>query len=207
MIAKQFGNRMLLSSAMGLLACLAFVPAGRGQAPAVPAYNQPTLPGKGVAGPVTTEQHSFADQAFVRSVMERDVADVQLGQLAKQKSQSDDVKQLGQTMADDRTVLNDRFKAIAKALDVSEPKGPSKKDKQLMAKLEGLSGSQFDEEYLKAVMKIHRQDVKDFQVESEAAEDPNLKQTAQQEESLISQHLEAIERIAQAHNVAIDAKK
>ena len=204
MIAKRCGNRSLIYSAMGLLACLAFVPFGRSQAPMGP---QPTLPGKGVAGPVTTVQHSFADQAFVKSVMERDVADVQLGQLAKQKSQSDDVKQLGQTMADDRTLLNDRFKAIAKTLDVSEPKGPSKKDKQLMAKLEALSGSQFDEEYLKAVVKIHRQDVKDFQVESQAAEDPNLKQTAQQEESVISQHLEAIEQIAKAHNVAIDTTK
>lgn len=204
MIAKRFGNRILLCSAIGLLACLVFVPAGRSQAPMGP---QPTLPGMGVAGPVTTVQHSFADQAFVRSMMERDVVDVQLGQLAKQKSQSDDVKQIGQTMADDRTLMNDRFKAIAKTLDVSEPKGPSKKDKQLMAKLEGLSGSQFDEEYLKAVVKIQRQDVKDFQVESQAAEDPNLKQTAQQEEGVISQHLQAIEQIAQAHNVAIDAKK
>jgi putative membrane protein len=207
MIAKRFGNRILLYSAMGLLACLVFVPAVRGQAPAVPAYSQPTLPGKGVAGPVTTVPHSFADQAFVKSMMERDVADVQLGELAKQKSQSDDVKQLGQRIADDRTVLNDRFKAIAKTMDVSEPKGPSKKDKQLMAKLAGLSGSQFDEEYLKAVVKIHRQDVKDFQVESEAAEDPNLKQTAQQEASVISQHLQAIEQIAQAHNVAIGTTK
>lgn len=203
MIAKRIGNWSLIYSAMGLLACLVFLPAGRGQAPMGP---QPTLPGMGVAGPVTTVEHSFADQAFVRSMMERDVTDVQLGQLAKQKSQSDDVKQLGQTMAEDRTLLNDRFKAIAKTLDVSEPKGPSKKDKQMMAKLEGLSGSQFDEEYLKAVAKIHRQDVKDFKVESQAADDPNLKQTAQQEESVISQHLETIEQVAQAHKVAIDAK-
>jgi putative membrane protein len=204
MIAKRIGNWSLLYSAMGLLACLASVPVGRSQTSMGP---QPTLPGKGVAGPVTTDQHSFADQAFVRSMMERDAADVQLGELAKQKSESDDIKQLGQTMADDRTLLNDRFKAIAKTLDVSEPKGPSKKDKQLAAKLEGLSGSQFDEEYLKAVVKIHRQDVKDLQVESQSAEDPNLKQTAEQEASVLSQHLHAIEQIAQAHKVAIDTTK
>ena len=56
-------------------------------------------------------------------------------------------------------------------------------------------------------MKNHRQDVKDFQVEAQTAEDPNLLRAAQQDANVISVHLQAIEQIAHAHNVAIDAKK
>ena len=124
-------------------------------------------------------QHSFADQAFTKSVLERDAGDLQLCQLAAQKSQSDDVKQLGLNIIENRTSLNLQFKVIARTLSVAEPKGPSKKDKQLIARLEGLSGPQFDEEFLKALAKIHRQDVKDFQVEAATAQEPSVLQVAQ----------------------------
>lgn len=203
MIAKRIRNRILLFSAMALLASLTAL----GQKGSGSSGGSTGLPTLGSTDPDAKIAHSFADQAFVKSVMERDAAEVQLGQLAQQKSQSDDVKQLGQKTAEDRTLLDGRFKVIAKSLEVSEPKGPSKKDKQLIARLEGLSGSQFDEEYIRAVVKAHRQDVKDFQIEAQSAQDPNVLQAAQQSANIISQRLQTIEQVAQAHNVAIDAKK
>jgi len=139
--------------------------------------------------------------------MESDAAEVQLGQLAQQKSQSEDVKQFGQKMVENRTRLNDQLKPIADKLDIREPKEPSKKERQLIAKMETLSGPQFDEEYIKAVVKDQRQDVKEFKSASESAQDPNLQQAAKQDTSVIAQHLQAIEQIAQTHNVAVDDKK
>jgi len=150
---------------------------------------------------------SPTDQAFVQTVMESDAAEVQLGQLAQQKSQSEDVKQFGQKMVENRTRLNDQLKPIADKLDIREPKEPSKKERQLIAKMETLSGPQFDEEYIKAVVKDQRQDVKEFKSASESAQDPNLQQAAKQDTSVIAQHLQAIEQIAQTHNVAVDDKK
>jgi putative membrane protein len=202
MIAKQARNRVLLYMSIALLASQAA--AGAGQ---TPMYTQPTLPGKGVAGPDHNPQHAFADQAFVKSVLERDIAEEQLGQLAQQKSQSPDIQQLGAKMVENRTTLDNQFKIVATALDVSLPKGPTKKDNQLIARLSELSGAQFDEEYIKVVAKSNRQDVKDFQAESQIAEDPTLLYAAQQDAPVISKHLQAIEDVARAHNVAIDAKK
>jgi putative membrane protein len=150
---------------------------------------------------------SPSDQAFVSSILQRDVAQVQLGQLAQQKSQSEDVKQFGQKMALNRSRLNEQLKPIAQKLDVSEPKGPSKKDKQLIAKLEALSGPQFDEEYIKAVVKDNEKDVKDFQSEAQSAQDPNLQQAAKQDATVLAEHQQVAEQLAQSHNVALDAKK
>jgi putative membrane protein len=147
------------------------------------------------------------DQEFVRKALEGGAAEVQLGQLAEQKSQSPDVKQFGQKMVQDHTQLGDQvMKPVAKQLGVKEPKELSKKDKQLVASLEGLSGPQFDQEYIKAMVKDHKQDLKDFTNEAQMAQDPNVKKAAQEGTAVISQHLQMIEQIAQSHNVTADGK-
>lgn len=151
---------------------------------------------------------SMNDRDFVKKALEGGDAEVQLGQLAQQKSQSDDVKQFAQKMVQDHTQMGDQLmKPLAKQLGADQPKGLSKKDKQLMAKLESLSGPQFDDEYIKAMMKDHRQDLKDFKSEAQMTQNPNVKQAVQQGETVISQHLQMIEQIAQSHNITASTSK
>lgn len=168
---------------------------------------QPQATQGGLNGIATANAASPGDQMFVDSIFKSDAAEVQLGQLAMQKSQSDDVKQFGQKMVLNRTKLDEQLKPIAEELDVSKPKSPSKKDKQLIAKLETLSGPEFDQEYIKAVVKDHEQAVKDFKNEAESTQNPNLQQAAKMDERVIAEHLQAAEQIAQSHNVSLDAKK
>lgn len=209
MFAKQTRCGILFYASLALLASqTVLVQEGFGQsAPSVAPYNQPTLPDQGAAGPNRNFQHSFADQAFVKLEMERDAAEEQLGQLANQKSQSLDIKRLGQKMVENRTALDGQFKVMAKSLDVTVPKGPTRKDNQLISRLAALTGSQFDEEYLKAVVKSNRQDINDFQVEAQNAQDPYLLYAVKQDALVISKNLQAAEDVARVHNVAIDAKK
>jgi hypothetical protein len=49
--------------------------------------------------------------------------------------------------------------------------------------------------------------VKQFKSEAQSAQDPNLQQTAKQDANILAQQLQAIEQIAQNHNVTVDAKK
>jgi len=210
MIAKRNSSKTLLFSAIVLLASVKAL--AQNQAPGwLPQQQQQPMAGQqsgvGQAGTATGNQPSPSDQYFVRSIPESNVAEVQLGQLSQQKSQSDDVKEFGQKIAENRTRLDDQLKPIAQQLEVSAPKEPSKKDKQLIAKLEGLSGSQFDDEFIKAVVKDLLQDVKQFKSEAQLAQDPNLKQTAKQDANVLAQQLQTIEQIAQDHNVTIDAKQ
>lgn len=164
------------------------------------------MPG-GEGSGVPSNAPPVADQAFVRSVLESDATEVQLGQLAQEKSQSEDVKQFGQKMIENRKRLDDQLAPLAKELSVSEPKGPSKKDKQEMAKLQSLSGPQFDQEYIRVVEKAHEKDVKNFKSEAQSAQDPNVQRAAQLDEPVIAQHLQAIQQIAQAHNVPTTESK
>jgi len=211
MISKATLKRMCLCSAPALLACavLAAQAPGGGQ-PMPPSQQQPpssTAPaGQGANAGAPTAQN-FGDQSFISKALEGGAAEVQLGQLAEQKSQSNDVKQYGQKMASEHQQMVDKwFKPVAKQIGASEPKGPSKKDKKLIEKLQGLSGQQFDTEYIQTMVKDHKEDLKDFQSEAQNAQDPTVKQVAQQGADIISKHLQLIEQIAQAHNVPVDGK-
>jgi len=150
---------------------------------------------------------TLEDQAFVDKALQGGEAEVELGQLAEQKSQSDDVKQFAQKMVADHTQMAEKlFEPVAKELGVTPPKGPSKKDKKVIAKLQGIAGTEFDTEYIQTMLKNHKQDLKDFKDEADSAQNPNVRQAAQEGATVISQHLQLIEQIAKNHNVDVEGK-
>ena len=178
------------------------------QSPTSPASPNAGNTGSGSYPSTAPTSQDFAEKAFITKALEGGAAEVQLGQLAQEKSQSNDVKQFGQKMVNDHSQMADKWlKPVAQKLGVSEPKGPSKKDKKEIAKLQALSGDDFDREYITMMVKDHQQDLKDFNEEAQAAQDPNVKQIAQQGSSIISQHLQLIEQIAKSHNVAVASSK
>lgn len=150
---------------------------------------------------------AMQDKDFVKNALQGGMAEVQLGQLAAQKGSSDDVKQFGQKMVDDHTKLGDEMKQAAQQMGVNQPKDISKKDKQLMAKLQGLSGQQFDNAYIEAMVKDHKKDSDDFKSEASQSQNPGLKQLAQQGDQVIEQHLQMINQIAKSHNLINDKGK
>jgi putative membrane protein len=174
------------------------MPSQQPQTPSNPATGPGAYPGTAPTG------QDFGERAFVSKALEGGEAEVQFGQLAQQKSQSNDVKQFAQKMVADHSQMADKwFKPVAQQLGVSEPKGPSKKDKKEIAKLQGLSGDDFDREYITMMVKDHQQDLKDFKNEADMAQNPNVKQIAQQGSTIVAQHLQLIEQIAKAHNVDV----
>ncbi|GGG91307.1 DUF4142 domain-containing protein [Silvibacterium dinghuense] len=150
---------------------------------------------------------AMQDKDFVETALQGGMAEVQLGQLAAQKGSSGDVRQFGQRMVADHTKLGDAMKTVATQLGVKPPKEPSKKDRELMEKLQGLSGQQFDDAYIAAMVKDHKKDNQDFQLEAQQAQNPALKQLAAQGDQMIQQHLAMIEQIGKAHNVVNDKGK
>jgi putative membrane protein len=207
---------ILLAGAALLLACAAAFaqqpggasPSTGGQAqPTSPAQSQPTAPTPGSAMPDNSSSQSFADQAFVRKTLEDAMAQEQMGQLAAQKSQSDDVKEFGEKMAQIHEQLTNQMMPVAKKLGVDQPKQPSKKDRQEIEKMQSLSGSDFDAAFLRAMMKDQQDDVKGFKSEAQGGQDPNVQQLAKLDEPVLSQHLQILQQLAQTHNVSAESKK
>jgi putative membrane protein len=207
MISKPTLSRIFLYPAIALLSATAAVAQAHPGGGASPAPSQQQQNGVQRSDDAAPSQQDLADRDFVKKALQGGDVEVQLGQLAQQKSQSDDVKEFAQKMVSDHTQMGDQLmKPLAKQIHADIPKGLSKKDKQLVAKLETLSGPQFDEEYIKAMVKDHKDDLKEFKSEEESTQNPNVKQAVQQGEAVISKHLQLIEQIAQTHNITADAK-
>ena len=140
-------------------------------------------------------QTSPADKMFVTKALEGGMAEVQLGQLAQQKSNNPDVKQFGQRMVDDHTKLGDQMKSVAQQIGVKVPDAPSKKDQAVMAKLQALNGDAFDKAYMKDMVKDHKMDLNEFKTEAANGSNPAVKDAANQGAQVISQHLQMAEQI------------
>lgn len=152
-----------------------------------------------------TTSPSASDKKFVQAALQGGAAEVQLGQLAVQKSKSEDVKQFGQKMIDDHTKLGDQMKEVAQKEGISIPTRVPAKDKELETTLSSLSGDSFDNAYIKAMVKDHRHDLSEFKREASSGNDTSIKDAASQGQQVISEHLKLIEQIAKTHNIQISA--
>jgi putative membrane protein len=146
---------------------------------------------------------SMSDKHFVSDALEGGMAEIQMGQLAEEKGSSSDVKNFGRKMVKDHTKLGDQMKQVAQQLGVSVPNSPSMMDQLEIKKLKGLSGSEFDQEYIKDMVKDHQDDLKDFKKEADSGTSPLVKNAASQGADVISEHLAIIQQIAGAHNIAL----
>jgi putative membrane protein len=151
----------------------------------------------GMQGP----SQSPIDRVFVKKAMQGSMAEVQLGQLTLQKSENEQVKQFAQRMVDDHTKLGDQMKPVAQQLGVEAPTQISKNDKKTLAKLQGLSGAAYDQAYIKDMVKDHKQDLSDFQMEASSGQDQTAKDAAAQGSKVIAQHLQMAQQMAKDQNV------
>jgi len=207
---QSYGNKtlavagaMLLCGSMGLAQMNqpSAGPAGQN----TPGQNNPSMNSQ-MNGMPQAGQGSASDKMFVRNAMQGGMAEVQLGQLTLQKSNNDQVKQFAQRMIDDHTKLNDQMKPVAQQLGVPVPAQVSKKDKATMAKLQGLSGTAYDQAYIQDMVKDHKKDLSDFQMEASSGQDQTVKDAANQGSQVISQHLQMIQQIAKDQNVSMASK-
>jgi putative membrane protein len=210
MISKRLSQRLIVfSGAFLLTGATAFAQMNPGGG--APASNPNGNPGVNSIDNMQAQQAAASgamqDKAFVRKALEGGMAEVQMGQIAAEKGSSDDVKQFGQKMVTDHTQLGDQMKQVAQQIGVTPPAGLSKKDKEEVAKLQTLSGTEFDNAYIMAMVKDHKKDAEDFKSEAQQTQNPTVKQAADQGSQVIDQHLDMIEKIAQSHNVMTGKNK
>ena len=145
---------------------------------------------------------SASDQKFMKQAAQGGAAEVELGQLAQQKAESPDVKAFGQRMVNDHTKANDQLKQVASEKGVTLPSQPDAKDNAEKARLEKMSGAQFDKAYMNYMVADHKKDVADFQKEASHANDPDVKNFAQTTLPTLQSHLQQAESIAPKQNAA-----
>ena len=105
---------------------------------------------------------STGDKNFVNDQLADGMAEVELAKLAKDHAASADVKQFAQMMIDDHTKAGDQLKQIASTASIPTDVTVDDKHKDLMEKLSKLNGSDFDKEYMSAMVDDHQDAVSDL---------------------------------------------
>ena len=129
------------------------------------------------------------DSTFVTNAAKGGMAEVELGKMATEKANSDQVKQFGQRMVDDHSKANDELKGIAQQKNMPLPAEIDAKDKALRTRLSKLSGAAFDRAYMQAMVADHRQDINEFRLESKAGTDTDIKAFATKTLPTLEDHL------------------
>ena len=125
---------------------------------------------------------------FVNHAAQAGMAEVKLGNLALEKSTSEDVKKFAQMMVDDHTKANDELKSMAqsKSIDLPTDIGKHQKDYDKLSKL---SGSDFDREYVDGMVKGHKEVVSMFEKEATKGDDADTKAWAAKTLPTLQMHL------------------
>lgn len=105
-------------------------------------------------------------KSFIKTAIESNYAEINVGKLAQEKGKSEGVKQYGKMLVDDHTAANDKAIAAAKQMGVTPPSGSSLMEKGTYLKLKVLSGDSFDKSFISSMISDHKSDIKEFQTES-----------------------------------------
>jgi putative membrane protein len=129
------------------------------------------------------------ESAFAREAAVGGMAEVELGNLAKERASSSDVKQFGDWMVTDHSKANDELKQWAQQKNVTLPTELDAKHKALRDKLAKLSGDEFDKAYMHEMVTDHQHDVAAFKRESTSGKDADLKAWAGKTLPTLQEHL------------------
>ena len=133
------------------------------------------------------------DRTFVEKAAAGGAAEVEGGKLAEQRATNDKVKQFGARMVQDHSKANDELKQIAAGKGLQLPSSPDAHHHQEMAKLQRLSGAEFDRAYMDHMVKDHKQDVAEFKKQADSGKDPQIKAFAAKTLPTLQEHLKLAE--------------
>jgi putative membrane protein len=152
----------------------------------VPAYAQ------------STTTASKQDQTFVTKAIEGNFAEIEMGKLAQDKAQSQELKDFGAMLVKDHTDANTKAMDLAKQINLTAPTQPTKKQMQEHDRLSKLNGAQFDREFTQHMVSDHKEDIAEFTKQSKMkAGDPTVS-FASDTLPVLQKHLQTAESLEKA---------
>src|SRR5690349_1014070 len=136
---------------------------------------------------------STATKKFLMEAIQGNFAEVQMGELAKNNAQSDDVKSFGQMLIDDHGAANQKAMDVAKSLNINAPTGPSARQKADHDKMAKTNGALFDKMFIQHMVTDHQKDIAAYKKASKSSD--AVGQYAQQALPTLQTHLETAQKL------------
>ncbi|MEU3456480.1 DUF4142 domain-containing protein [Micromonospora sp. NPDC006766] len=148
-------------------------------------------------------QPSTQDTQYLQALHQVNLAEITTGNLAQQKGQNEQVKDLGKEFVTDHTQLDDAVKSTASQLNVQLPNSPTADQQKVIDQLNGLSGAAFDKAWVTAELAGHVQAIQATQTEISQGSEQSVITLAQDALPVLQAHLDALESLAQTLGIPV----
>ena len=162
----------------------------------------PSASGAAGSGGAAGAMASKGDSKFMTDLAHGNIAEIEAGKMALEKSQNDTVKKFAQQMVDDHTAALTELQTMAQAKGVKLPEDVGPKHKAMAAALKAASGNAFDKQYMKgAGVADHKQTIALLKNIQTNGKDAELKAMATKKLPTVQGHL----KMAQQGLTAVSA--
>jgi len=118
-----------------------------------------------VAGAALAASAAFSqvnEQVFVKEAVQSNLSELQLGELAAQRGESEEVRKFGEMLRTDHHAALQRTMNIAKSLKMEPPAEPTTEARGFYEGLSQLSGSQFDAAFVSHMIMAHEEAIAQY---------------------------------------------
>jgi len=164
-----------------------------------PAPTSSATPGK------TGEAELRNDLPFLREAAGANLMEVTLGRVAQSRGSDTRVRDFGGRMVTDHSNLQQQLTTFTSKYGIGFTPGLTTQQQQDVNRLQSLSGSEFDREYITLMVQDHQNDVSKFENQGRDADSPRVRELAMQSLPVLQQHLSLAQRVAQLINVPVAA--
>jgi putative membrane protein len=137
------------------------------------------------------------DKKFLATAAQSDQNEIALSQLADQKATNPAVKAFAGKMVKEHTHMTESMKPFADSWGLTPPTGPDADHQKELDKLNGLSGNDFDKEYMSQMVTDHSKALSAFTSEAKDTKDVKFRAAVIKGKTAVAAH----------KNMAYDLKK
>jgi putative membrane protein len=147
--------------------------------------------------PHTAKAQSDDDKKFLAMAAQGDQNEIALSKAAQDKATNPDVKAFAGKMVDEHMKMTDSMKPYADSWGLTPPMGPDADHQKELDKLNGMSGKDFDKEYVDDMASDHTKALSAFTKEARDTKDVKFRASVLKGKTMVAAH----------KNMAYDLKK
>ncbi|MDR7212365.1 DUF4142 domain-containing protein [Flavobacterium piscis] len=130
------------------------------------------------------------DSEFLVDAAEINLAEIEIGKLAQQKSTNPAVKKFGKMLVDEHEKSATEVKSLAESRNFSLPTSITEDGKEEYNKLNEKTGTDFDKKFVDAMIDGHENAIDKFKIAAENANDEEIKAWAAKNVTSLREHLQ-----------------
>lgn len=140
-------------------------------------------------------------KSFLRQALAGNSEEIALAEMAERKGQSAATREFAQMIRRDHQQANDKLQALAQTHGVTLNQPVDSKHQKKLDRFDKLSGTEFDREYAKEMLKDHQKDIARYEQAVQNITETDVREYAQTTLTKLRQHLEHARQTAQTVGV------